>query len=128
MLGDPVVGATLTLRPCLTIAGRVQFTESATLRPPETLAGLRISLEPAASTGVPTLVPWRVPATVGAEGRFVLGEFGDVMPGQYHLSVDLPGSQPGRGWTLQSATVDGQDILDAPVHIAPDAPVCLRSS
>ena len=122
VLGDPVVGATLTLRPCLTIAGRVLFTESATLRPPETLAGLRISLEPAASTGVPTLVPWRVPATVNAESRFVLGEFGDVTPGQYHLSVDLPGSQPGRGWTLQSATVDGQDILDAPLHIAPDAP------
>ncbi len=56
------------------------------------------------------------------DGTFSFGEFGEILPGAYQFSVTVPGSAPGRGYRLQSAVVDGRDILDTPLQITGDSP------
>lgn len=56
------------------------------------------------------------------DGTFTFGEFGELLPGAYQFSVEVPGSSPGRGYQLQSAVVGGRDILDAPLQISGDSP------
>jgi hypothetical protein len=57
-------------------------------------------------------VPARPPTTVGKDGRFILGEAGDLIAGEYTLAVTVPGSETGRGWRTESALTEGSDILD----------------
>ena len=119
--GSDVSGISLRLRPCLRLNGRVVFTESGALKPPS-LSAARVMLEGESTSGVPTFVPPRAPGLVTADGRFTLGEFGDLLPGVFRLKLDVPGVDPGRGWTLESATAAGRDILDAPLEITSASP------
>jgi hypothetical protein len=119
--GSDVTGISMRLRPCLRLAGRLHFAQSTTLKPP-TLSAARVMLEPDSTSGVPTFAPPRAPGVVSADGRFTLGEFGDLLPGVYRLNLDVPGLEPGRGWWLESATAAGRDILDAPLEITTASP------
>jgi hypothetical protein len=66
------------------------------------------------------LVMPRRPSIVGPDGSFTLGEFGDVMPGVYHIEVDVPGSGPGNGWWLRSASINGREVFDETFRVEPD--------
>ena len=119
--GTDVTGIALRLRPCLRLAGRVVFPQNATLKPPPVSAA-RVTLEREGTSAVPTFVPPRAPAAVSADGRFTLGEFGDLLPGVFRLKLDMPGLEPGRDWWLESATAAGRDILDAPFEVTSASP------
>lgn len=122
VVGNDLIGLSLQLRPCLTIAGRLRF-EGRSLPQPSSLQGVHVSLEPDISSQA--ISPLRLPAgdpPVGADGTFVLGGRGEILPGAYHFRVDLPGAELGRGWWLQSAVVDGQDVLDAPLQLTASSP------
>jgi hypothetical protein len=119
--GD-VTGLSLALRPCLRIAGRVEFAGTVPA-PPAKLAGVRVTLQAAASADarIQGLTP-RLPSTVSTDGRFELGRAGEMLPGAYHLQVDLPDAERSRGWRLETATADGVDILDAPLELTSSSP------
>jgi uncharacterized protein (DUF2141 family) len=120
--GTDLSGLSLVLGPCLTIEGRLEFAGT-TLKPPADFNGARVTLKPNASAGIPApAVPRFVAPVIRADGRFVLGELGDVLPGSYDLRVELPGNEPGRGWWLQSATATGRDILDGPLELTSRSP------
>lgn len=119
--GTDVTGLALRLRPCLRISGQVVFSPSATLKAPP-LSSTRVMLEPDRAPDAPAFVPPRGPAVVGTDGRFTLGELGDIFPGRSYLKIDFPGLAPGRGWWLESATAAGRDILDAALEITAAAP------
>ena len=119
--GADVTGLALRLSPCLRISGHVAFSPSATLTVPS-LSSMRVMLEPELAPDSPAFVPPRAPAVVGRDGRFSLGELGDIFPGRFRVKVDLPGLEPGRGWWLESATAAGRDILDAPLEITAASP------
>ncbi|HEX7779931.1 MAG TPA: carboxypeptidase-like regulatory domain-containing protein, partial [Vicinamibacterales bacterium] len=123
--GSDITDLSLTVKPCFRITGRVEFVESALKRPPNFTA-VRLTWLPDVSTGTPMLVPSRVPPAVAPDGTFLLGEWGEVLPGSYHFRAELTGSEPGRGWWMQTATADGRDILDAPLEISPDNPATIN--
>ncbi len=128
--GSDVTGISLRLRPCRQVAGRVVFAQSSPQKP-SSPPPARVMLEADGSPDVPTFVPPRAPAVVAADGRFSLGEFGDLLPGLFRLKLDVPGVEPGRGWWLESATAEGRDILDAPLEspqpVRPSSRLCSRS-
>ena len=117
--GANVDGVSLTLRPCLRIEGRVVANGAPAAA--GALAGAVVTLQSVANSPVPMYMPLRVPAAIGTDGRFLLGQFGDVLPGAYQVSITLPGgaSDP-RGWRVESAIVDGRDVIDLPLEIATD--------
>lgn len=120
LIGDDANDVSLTLRPCLKIEGHVRFITSDPAAPALAQPGVTITFQPATETKRPMYMPIRLPAVPDANGRFVLGQFGDVLPGAYHLVVNLP-EQAGRGWRLESGTANGQDVLDRPLVIGSDA-------
>jgi len=119
MTGSDAADVTLALRPCLRLEGRIEGSEA--------VQGAFVALQPVARSGVPMYTPLRVPAIAGNEGRFSLGEFGDVLPGIYHVNVTLPAAAVAKGWQIASGIIDGQDVMDGPLRIAPDrtAPLSL---
>ena len=111
----------LALQPGMTVAGRVDF-RGVGATPPTDLSTVRLTLSP---RGPQNLGPGAMPVAVVDEfGRFTIT---GVPPGRYGLSGSP--SQGGRGngrgaasstsWTLSSAVVDGRDVLDFPLDIAP---------
>ncbi len=120
--GDDVTGLSLGLRPCLRIAGRLELAADSTLARPANFSGVRVTLQPDTSQGAPVFVPPRVPAELSSDGRFLLGEFGELLPGKYHFTVALPDSEPGRRWWVQSAIADGRDSLDMPLELTEASP------
>ncbi len=112
----------LVLRPCLRIEGQIVFADSAALAKPTSLAGLRVTLQPDSTQGIPSYAPLRAPAQVGVDGRFRLGEFGEVLRGAYRLTVLLPRREIESGWRLRSMSAGGQDVLDAPIEITAASP------
>jgi hypothetical protein len=103
--GQNVSGLTLTLQQGLTVSGTIVL-QGSTLPPPP-LARLTVNLNSAqneVNLGVSA-------APVDPSGRFTIT---GVTPGRYRLFVSVPGARPDTpGWTMKSATIDGQDTLDA---------------
>ena len=99
---DTPLQVTLALRPALTVSGTVRFDMA--LPPALQAAQSRVQLTP-----VPGLqnVP-NVTAPVGPDGTFTLM---GVLPGRYFLRVP---------WTVQSATLSGQDLVELPFDVAGD--------
>jgi len=113
--GEDQDGLALTLRPGMTVSGRVLY--KGTTKPPEDLTRVLIHLTPASSdSGV--AMPSQEPAS--ADGTFALS---GIAPGRYRLSALLSnlrgtaasGSAP---WFLKSALWNGQDILDDALEVA----------
>jgi uncharacterized protein (DUF2141 family) len=116
-----VAGVSLVMRPCLKIAGRVVVSGSGNAPPDVTK--LLVTLMQLAPPPAPAFRPVRrAPPRIAMDGTFTFGEFGELLPGAYQFSVEVPGSSAGRGYQLQSAVVDGRDILDAPLQITGDSP------
>ena len=135
--GQPLQNLVLNLQPGMRISGRIDF-QGTTSQPPADLTRVRISLAPRGSQGFEMGgIP---PAVVDAQGRFTIT---GVAPGRYMISAAAPiggganqgqASQGmGRGggpanpaagqWSLKSAIVNGLDVLDFPLEIAPNQEV-----
>jgi len=112
--GENVTGLPLGLQPGMTMTGQIRF-EATRLTPPSDLQSIRVVLQPVQSMAVVSLAP---SGTVSDKtGRF---EITGVIPGNYRLSVSLPGlGRPGN-WFLRSVVVNGQETLDAPLTIRPN--------
>lgn len=103
--GDDISGVTLTMQTAPTVSGRLTVDPAAT-KPPNTLAGLRISLQPMPdsdrrSNGLSSPIT----TIAAADGTFTLPA---VIPGAYRVSASLPG-----GWWLRSALSNKIDVLDS---------------
>ena len=103
-----IASPTLALKPGPVVRGEVRF-EGATQKPsPMQTAALFVRLEPA--DRVPALGSPALRGEVDGEGRF---RTISVIPGQYFLRMaNVP-----RGWTVQSATAGGRNLLDAPFEL-----------
>lgn len=115
LAGDDVTNVVLSLRDGLTISGRIAFESE---HPPDLdLAGLELDLPMQMAGAMPRPAP-RAALRLEAGRRFVLG---DIVPGAYALS-DTRGVRSAIGpWWLKSITIDGRDLLDAPLHLKQSA-------
>lgn len=113
--GADQTGLQLTLQPPLTFAGRIAF-EGAT--PAPALAGRRISMR-ALTTGLSATAAPAISVT-GADGTFTVT---NVSPGRYLIGGPLffGATSDSVTWAMQSVLVDGRDVTDLPIDIAPDA-------
>jgi hypothetical protein len=105
--GEPVGGVLLSMRPGLTVSGRVVF-QGTSLAPPENVRRVRLTLEPArsgADAGISS-----VRANLDNDGRFQLS---GVVPGDYRLETS---NAPG--WWAKSAIAGGQDVLDSTLSVS----------
>jgi hypothetical protein len=100
----------LQLQPGMTVSGRVVL--EGTTTPPD-VSRLFIALAPSRET--PASIPGVAP---GANGTFSVA---GVPPGQYRLEVIGPG--PTSKWTLQSATLKAQNVIDKPFEVRPNESV-----
>ncbi len=105
--GRAPASVVLTLQPGLTIAGQVAF-EGTTQQPPPDLTRVRITALPQMTPGSLRDFGGASSARVDASGRFTIA---GLPPGLYRLSAGVS------GWYLESATVSGQDALDAAVDV-----------
>ena len=110
--GEDLARLTLTLRPALTLNGRLVF-EGAT---PPALAGRRLPVQ-ALTPNVGNLAP----SVTDASGVFTIP---NVMPGRYLIGGPLyfGASADSVTWTLKSVVADGRDITDLALEIADRAP------
>lgn len=136
--GQNLADIVLNLQPGLTVGGRVAFEGAGA---PADLTRVRVSISPRG----PQLfeIGGTPPGTTDATGHFTIP---GVAPGRYTISASVMpatasangqgnGFGGGRGatsgvssaggtatqWTLKSAIVDGRDVLDFPLDIAPGA-------
>jgi hypothetical protein len=122
--GTDLAGIVIALRPCPQLAGRVSFV--GTSLPPVDLSTIRMQLrwratvEAATSTTVPVGGATRF---IQTDGTFQVGTRGELRPGLLTFIVDIPGSQPGKGWLLRSVLAEGRDLLDSPLVITDSGPV-----
>ena len=100
----------LTLRPAMTIAGRVVLDGGGAAKPQ--IAGHRVAVR--GLTGVPRGEFQPLAAPADAAGTFVVN---GVVDGRYLISGAGPGD-----WTLQSVVLDGRDVTDRVIDINGDAP------
>jgi uncharacterized protein (DUF2141 family) len=115
-----LTAASLVMRPCLRIAGRIVLGRSGTALE---VSKVLVTLMQLGPPPAPVFRPVRrAPPKVAMDGTFTFGEFGELLPGAYQFSVEIPGSAPGRGYQLQSAVVSGRDILDTPMLITGNSP------
>jgi hypothetical protein len=123
--GVDVSDVRLTLRPPLTLTGRVVF-DSGTLTPPD-FASLRVGLtSPGGGAAAVTLadgtpmtgVAPPAPAALQQDGTF---QIGGVLPGVYVPSSSVPGQSGPDGWWLRSAMLGDHDLLDRPLELGADA-------
>jgi hypothetical protein len=124
--GQDLTNLQLLLQPGMTVAGRVQFRGAAAPQPAD-MAAVRVTLSPRGQQTAPG--PGGSPVGEADEfGRFVIS---GVAPGRYAVSANTTGgrggARGGRGsasagsdWSLASVVIDGRDVLDFPLEIAPN--------
>jgi hypothetical protein len=107
--GEDIDGVALSLQPTLSIAGRVVF-EGASA--PQLPPSLRVNVPSAlaiANLGMP--IP-----SVQVSGTTFKVE--NIIPGSYRLMGAMQGVRAPVGrWWLKSLTVDGRELLDAPLDL-----------
>ena len=120
---DDVNGLSLTLRPALSLPGRIEF-ERGTLAPPADLTTLRVGLR---AVGAPPLRPvplidgmaadggTPMPASVRADGTF---EIAGIVPGRFTVTSTVPRPTGPSGWWLKSAKSGDRDLLDDPIGVS----------
>jgi hypothetical protein len=127
VMGSDVTGVTLTLRPGVTITGKIVY-EATTKAAPTDLSRTQVSLSGASAASAggaaqilsSVLGGGNIAATVAQDGTFT---FNGVPPGRYRLitqqgllSVAMPTLMVG-GWMLKSAMAGGRDIVDSPIDV-----------
>ena len=115
-----VSGLTLTLRPPMTLSGRLRF-DGVESKPPANLTQLRVMLFPPGLRNVRSgvaieTIAFVPPGTVRADGTF---ELANVVPGRYLLSVAGPALE-NTNWWARAAMLGGRDLLDGEVEISGD--------
>jgi hypothetical protein len=120
--GQDLTDLQLVLQPGMAVTGRIQF-RGTTSQAPSDLSSIRLTLSPRGQQNNPG--PGGTPiAQVDEMGRFT---FGGVPPGRYSVTANVAGRGGGQGasgsWTLGSVVVDGRDVLDFPLEIAPNGSV-----
>jgi hypothetical protein len=121
--GDDLTGVAITLRPALSLTGRVEF-EASKLAPPADRATMRVGLTKV-NAGPLNPVPYvdgisadggpPPPATVGADGAFTLS---GIVPGTYSVTSSVPRAMGPSGWWLKSAMTGTRDLLDDPLEVS----------
>jgi uncharacterized protein (DUF2141 family) len=101
--GDAPLDVALSLRPALTLSGTVHFDMAKT---PAVGTAQQVQLVPLA--GQQSQLAPGAQAAIRADGTFSVN---GVLPGRYFLRVP---------WTMRSATVAGQDVLELPFDISGD--------
>ena len=96
----------LALQPGVSVSGQVTF--SGGTQPPTDLTRMRVTMSPVD----PSPLGGSVSARVDASGRFTIPS---VTPGGYRLNAGGAGT-----WTVESATIGGQDAADFPFEIKGD--------
>jgi hypothetical protein len=120
--GSKLTDIGLTLQPGMKVAGKIEFRGTRAV-PPADLTRVRLNMVPAAIPGLTTIMMGVPIAQVTADGRFT---FDGVTPGRYRISANVPaapGSGPGNRWIVKSVLVNGRDVLDFPLEIAPNQSV-----
>jgi hypothetical protein len=120
----PVSGLTLRLQPGATLRGRVAF--EGTRERPASLALLRIMFTNVAGswssmgfgTTMGTALAGSPSVTKQEDGTFSAT---NIAPGRYQLTATVAGDLAG--WVMQSALVNGRDILDVPLHVTGPEPL-----
>ena len=120
--GMDLTGVILALQPGAIVSGRVVF-DSTSAKRPEDLSRMRVNLSPpggtymssSGGTVVGNLFNSVAPAEIRPDGTFTAT---GIAPGTYLLRATMP-TELGQTWTLQSAVVNGQDVLDVPLEISP---------
>jgi hypothetical protein len=118
-----LTGISLVLRPCLRMSGRIVVRGTGAIN----VGNVQVTLMQLGPPPQAQFTPVRrLPPAIAADGAFTLGEFGELLPGAYQFAVDVSGAAPGRGYQLQSARVDGRDVLDTPLLITSNSPATTR--
>ena len=129
--GRDVSDITLTLRPGMTITGKVVY-DAKIKTPPEDITRTGLALLPAPTgTNLNDMAVaigggGSMTAKVEKDGSFVIQ---GIAPGKYRLNTPfammaLPGLSPTAGsWTLKGVMANGRDISDATIEIKPGANV-----
>ena len=113
--GQDIAGASLTLQPGLTIAGRIQF--EGTSAPPADLSRVRISMFPVQAQGEVSLGQAQIQPD--ATGSFTIH---GLAPGRYRLTANIPTPRPDANpWQLKSSVVQGRDTVDMPIDLRDSA-------
>jgi uncharacterized protein (DUF2141 family) len=120
--GDASNGVAITLRPGVTVTGRVRLESASTVHPPDvSQLAIKLSMHDGAgymsSYGDGTVIGTALfsprPAVVRADGTFA---FSTVAPWTYDVQVTLP-DDVAKTWWLRSAMLDGRDLLDEPLTV-----------
>jgi hypothetical protein len=101
--GRAVENVMVPLSPGMTVSGQLTFQGSSA--PPADLTRVRVTL----SSAEPGPLSSSAAGRADANGRFTIP---NVMPGRYR--VNAGGAQ---GWSVESASVGGQDALDFPFEV-----------
>ena len=112
--GTDVQGLQLTMRPMMSLPGRMEFRSSGVA---PTLAGRRIPVRAInAISGAPAPI---VSATTD-RGAFTISS---ILPGTYVIGAALSFGPTSDSitWALESVIADGRDITDLPIELMPDA-------
>ncbi|MEZ5319494.1 MAG: carboxypeptidase-like regulatory domain-containing protein [Vicinamibacterales bacterium] len=123
--GQPVTTLALVLQPGATVAGHVEVTSDSGRRPDlsRVLVGFRPEAGGGSSSVNGTMFGGAIsvvrPVAVQADGAFAIP---DVGPGDYLLSHTIPGDLATE-WRLQSAMLDGVDLLDVPLTVRDGGPI-----
>jgi Carboxypeptidase regulatory-like domain len=105
--GADVANVQVRLAPAPVLAGTVRVADSEDSEAVN-LSTVSLTLEPL--EGGP--LPFRVDTDVKSSGAF---RFPAVVPGTYLLGLSADGED--EHWTIRSAAVEGQDVLDTPVSV-----------
>jgi 5-hydroxyisourate hydrolase-like protein (transthyretin family) len=117
--GADISGVTLTMRPGLTVSGRVQFDATANgLTPPADLSKVKVYLYNTTRT-VMSVAGSFPSASVNAAGEFTIKA---VMPGRYRVSASYA-NDLANGWSSSNALLNGQDTLDTLLDVPAEEPV-----
>jgi len=103
----------LQLQPSLTVRGRVTMSDGSEVPAEINRLTFRLSPLPADPLVRPT------PQRPAQDGRF---EIGHLLPGRYVLHAEVLESASGPAWMVESAVVDGVDLLKAPLEIPSGGP------
>ena len=120
--GMDLTGVILALQPGASLSGRVVF-DSTSAKRPEDLSRMRVNLSPpggtymssSGGTVVGNMFNSVAPAEIRPDGTFTAP---GIAPGTYLLRATMP-TELSQVWSLQSAVVNGQDLLDVPLEISP---------
>ena len=110
--GDDVARLTLTLRPAMTLNGRVAFAGSSA----PALGGRRVPVQTLTRNTINVS-----PGPTDANGLFSIAT---IPPGRYVIGgpIYFGASPDSVTWTLQSVVADGRDITDLPLEIVDSVP------